>query len=102
MSMTISQNQNITQADYTAQTQTADSPKEETLDKSNSSKEKAAKYERVTKDGDTLELSAAGKTKTPISDVSLADFSESRIKQLYSRKEITKQQYDKALKNRAT
>lgn len=101
MSMTISQNQNITLADYTAQAKTADSPREESLDKNSPPQEKAAKYERVTKDGDTLELSAAGKTKIPISDASLASFSESRIKQLYIRKEITKQQYDKALKNRA-
>lgn len=99
MNMTISQN--ITSADYTAQAKTADSPKEETLAKSNPSKEKAARYECVTKDGDTLELSASGKTKIAISDASLANSSESRIKQLYSRKEITKQQYDKALKNKA-
>lgn len=100
MSMTIGQNQNIIRADYKAQAQTADPIKEETPEKSSSSREKTAGYEHVTKDGDTLELSTAGKSKIPISDAQLASFSESRIKQLYNRKEITKQQYDKALKNR--
>lgn len=99
MSMTISQN--TAPADYTAQPQKTDSPKEETLTTGSPSKEKTARYERVTKDGDTLEFGAAGKAKIPISDANLASFSESRIKQLYSKKEITKQQYDKALKNKS-
>lgn len=77
--------------------------------KSQSSSDKSAstttqKYDFITKDGDTLSVSAdakkAASAKVVLSAATLANYSEGKIKQLYSQKEITKQQYDKALKSK--
>lgn len=83
------------------------------------------KFDAMSKDGDTLELSDTGKIigqrseinkelinnlpkssnltggNTKMSAVSLASCSEAKLKQLYAQKAITKQQYDKAMKQRA-
>ena len=48
-------------------------------------------YSRVSKDGDTLEITAS----------ELISASESKLKQLYSNRQITKQQYDKYMKIRS-
>lgn len=80
----------IIPADYAPQSQNTDSPKEEPLTAGRSSEEKTPRYKRVSRDGDTLEISAASKSKITISDTNLASFSESRTKQLYNKKEITK------------
>lgn len=50
---------------------------------------------RISKDGDTLELS-----KTKIPDAQLKSCSEARLKQLFKNGEISRQQYDKAMKDR--
>lgn len=103
MSMTVSQN--INPAAYTASSKVTEQ-NQPAAQESSPSKTRPSEYDRVTKDGDTLKLSPEGRekmspdTKIRISDASLAGYSESRIIELYSRKEITKQQYDKALKNR--
>lgn len=52
-------------------------------------------YDAVSKNGDTLELSTSGKK---LSDSMLAGCSEAKLKQLYTDKEITKQQYDRIMK----
>lgn len=73
-------------------------------------------YDAVSKNGDTLELSRAGKLMEQnsdkniaaaknsaggkISDTMLSGYSDAKLKQLYSQKAITKQQYDKAVKKR--
>ena len=57
----------------------------------------ARKYDQISKDGDTLEIS-----KPKISDVMLSGYSESRLRQLFSNKEISRQQYDKAVKSKET
>ena len=53
------------------------------------------KFDRISKDGDTLEIG-----KTVISDALLKSYSESKLRQLYSEKEISKQQYDKAVESK--
>lgn len=79
------------------------------------------KYDAISKNGDTLELSEDGKklgkhsdmenpflsgkkiisdSGKKISDSILAGCSESKLKQLYANKEITKQQYDRFIKRR--
>lgn len=78
-------------------------------------------YDAVSKNGDTLELSEEGKklgehsdegnssvsvkkvfsdSAKKISDTMLASCSETRLKQLYANKEITKQQYDRMIKRK--
>lgn len=79
------------------------------------------RYEAISKNGDTLELSEAGKaleqnrelgsadnakmvisdSATRISDSTLAGYSESKLRQLYAQRSITKQQYDKAMKKKS-
>ena len=78
------------------------------------------KYEAVSKNGDTLELSDTGKTigkyadtnissdfkkvisdsGKKISDSTLLGYSESKLRQLFAQKAITKQQYDKVIKQK--
>lgn len=79
------------------------------------------KYEAVSKNGDTLELSEEGKKSREhmgmadaslpakkiisdsgkkISDSILNGYSEAKLKQLYANKEITKQQYDRIMKKK--
>ncbi len=53
------------------------------------------KYDQISKDGDTLELS-----KPKISDAMLSGYSEARLKQLFNNKEISRQQYDKAINSK--
>lgn len=53
------------------------------------------KYDQISKDGDTLELS-----KPKISDAMLSGYSEARLKQLFNNKEISRQQYDKAMSSK--
>ena len=53
------------------------------------------KYDQISKDGDTLELS-----KPKISDAMLSGYSEAKLKQLFNNKEISRQQYDKAISNK--
>lgn len=53
------------------------------------------KYDQISKDGDTLELS-----KPKISDAMLSGYSEARLKQLFNSKEISRQQYDKAISSK--
>lgn len=53
------------------------------------------KFDRISKDGDTLEIG-----KTVISPAMLKSYSESKLRQLYSEKEISKQQYDKAVEKK--
>ena len=53
------------------------------------------KYDQISKDGDTLELS-----KPKISDAMLSGYSEARLKQLFNNKEISRQQYDKAISSK--
>ena len=57
--------------------------------------ESVMKYDRISKDGDTLELS-----KPKISDAMLSGYSEARLKQLFNNKEISRQQYDKAISSK--
>lgn len=78
-------------------------------------------YRNISKNGDTLELSETGRklggqkqtvnasqsAKKVISesggsipDSSLASYSETKLRQMYSNKEITKQQYDRVMKRR--
>lgn len=78
-------------------------------------------YDAISKNGDTLELSEEGKkmgdhsdmdkstlsakkviqeSGKKISDSILAGYSEAKLKQLYSNKEISKQQYDRIIKMR--
>ncbi len=63
---------------------------------SSSSKAASVKFEQMSKDGDTLEL---GRKKS-ISDAVLKGYSETKLKQLYTSKEISKQQYDKAINSK--
>lgn len=62
------------------------------------------RYDAVSKNGDTLELSEAGKTMEKeggkILDSTLLGYSEAKLKQLYIQKAITKQQYDKAMEKK--
>lgn len=79
------------------------------------------KYTSISKNGDTLELSEAGKKNAAalqnvsninssnsssssstqnISDATLASCSTSKLQQLYSQNAITKQQYDKAMNSK--
>ena len=60
-----------------------------------SQKSAVKKYDQISKDGDTLELS-----KPKISDAMLSGYSEARLKQLFNNKEISRQQYDKAISNK--
>ncbi|MCR5510995.1 MAG: hypothetical protein K6F54_08620 [Lachnospiraceae bacterium] len=53
------------------------------------------RYDQISKDGDTLELSSP-----KISDALLRGYSDVKLKQLYNNKEISKQQYDKAVKSK--
>lgn len=76
-------------------------------------------YNAISKNGDTLELSEAGRSlgvhtdmenlpssgrnsiagsSKKISDVALAGYSKTQLKQLYANKKITKQQYERILK----
>ena len=57
------------------------------------SQEKREKF--MSKNGDTLELSAVGKK---ISDSVLMGYSKVKLKQLYSNQKISKQQYDRIIK----
>ena len=78
-------------------------------------------YNAISKDGDTLELSETGKklgiranienlsfsgekTNTDsgkkISDAALSGYSETKLKQLYASKQITKQQYEHSIKKK--
>ena len=57
---------------------------------------KLREFDQISKDGDTLELS-----KQKISDAMLSGYSEARLKQLFQNKEISRQQYDKAMKNKS-
>lgn len=78
-------------------------------------------YDAVSKNGDTLELSEAGKkmkehsdmdnpslsankvisdSSKKISDNILSGYSEAKLKQLYANNEITKQQYDRIIKKK--
>ena len=52
-------------------------------------------YSQVSKDGDTLEVS-----KPVISDSLLKGYSEARLKTMLQNKEISRQQYDKAVKQK--
>lgn len=65
---------------------------------------KGKRYDAVSKNGDTLELSDVGKAMEKdggkILDSTLSGYSESKLKQLYIQKTITKQQYDKAMEKR--
>lgn len=79
------------------------------------------KYDAISKNGDTLELSKEGKklgghpdvdtpshlTKKVISDSGknlsdsiLTGYSDTKLKQLFANKEITKQQYDRIMKKK--
>lgn len=79
------------------------------------------KYDAVSKNGDTLELSEDGKkmgehsdmnnsahsvkkiisdSGKKMSDNTLISYSEAKLKQLYANKEITKQQYERILKRK--
>lgn len=67
-------------------------------------------YDKVSKDGDTLEISKNGgimlKRESPsgekqVSVAELISASEAKLKQLYSQKQITKQQYDKYMKQKS-
>lgn len=53
------------------------------------------KPDRISKDGDTLELS-----KTKISDAALKGYSEARLRSMLQNKEISRQQYDKVIKQK--
>ena len=103
MSMSVSQNIN-TDA-YTASSKITEQSQPAAPERSSSETE-PSRYDHITKDGDTLKISTESKLKANsnakilISDASLANFSKSKIRQLYSKKEITKQQYDKALKSK--
>lgn len=57
------------------------------------STEKTEKFR--SKNGDTLELSEAGKK---ISDSVLMGYSEAKLKQLYNNRKISKQQYERIMK----
>lgn len=56
-------------------------------------------YDAVSKNGDTLQLSSIGKK---LSSVALAGYPETKLKQMYNNKEITKQQYDSIIKKKNT
>ena len=67
-------------------------------------------YDKMSKDGDTLEISKAGNFRlkqdeaTGAEKVSVADLvttSVSKLKQLYANKQITKQQYEKYMKQKS-
>lgn len=62
---------------------------------SQKSTESIKKYDQISKDGDTLELS-----KPKISDAMLSGYSEAKLKQLFNNKEISRQQYDKAISSK--
>ena len=62
---------------------------------SQKSTESIKKYDQISKDGDTLELS-----KPKISDAMLSGYSEARLKQLFNNKEISRQQYDRAIRRK--
>ena len=53
------------------------------------------KYDQISKDGDTLELS-----KPKISDAMISGYYEARIKHLFNKKEISRQQYDRAIRRK--
>ncbi len=58
------------------------------------------KYTAVSKDGDTLELSSSAinsSSSDTISDTELATYTESKLRQLLSSNQITRQQYEKAI-----
>ena len=63
---------------------------------SGASKAASVKFEQISKDGDTLELGG----EKSISDAMLKGYSEAKLKQLYTSKEISKQQYDKAINSK--
>lgn len=69
---------------------TADIPdkKEDTISTDNNSKS----FTATSKDGDTLELG------TRINDATLAKYSKAKLTQLLSNRQITQQQYKKAIK----
>lgn len=54
-------------------------------------------YKAISKDGDTLELSKRN-TSLRYSDAALSKLSAVKLKQLLADEQISKQQYDKALK----
>lgn len=58
-------------------------------------------YTAISKDGDTLEISmkSAGNT-TKMTDAALAKCTKTKLKQLLSSGQITKQQYEKAVKGK--
>lgn len=78
------------------------------------------KYAAVSKNGDTLELSEAGKrlgvrekldvsqfsgelvaSSKKIADTTLAGYSDAKLRQMYAGKKITKQQYERIIKKRS-
>lgn len=59
------------------------------------------KYEAVSRDGDTLELSGKkviAETGGQISDAVLSGYSKSKLRQLYAEEQISRQQYERAMK----
>lgn len=97
--------------------------REAKMNEANESKEAAPKkkYDAVSKNGDTLELSEDGKkmgeradaaqegrpAKTvisdsgkKISDSTLTGYSVAKLKQMYANKEISKQQYERIMKKK--
>ena len=85
-SMNVRENENSVKTDHSVSEKGYSSQK---------STESIKKYDQISKDGDTLELS-----KPKISDAMLSGYSEARLKQLFNNKEISRQQYDRAIRRK--
>lgn len=88
----ISKPMNVQGSENSTKTELSASVKEHGFQKSAGN---VKKYDQISKDGDTLELS-----KPKISDAMLSGYSEARLKQLFNNKEISRQQYDKAISSK--
>lgn len=59
----------------------------------------SSNYTAVSRDGDTLEITG-NKGGAKMSDAALANCSKQKLQQLLANEEITRQQYNKAIKNK--
>lgn len=78
-----------------------ESIRQEVTDKTQngSTEEMSSNYTAVSRDGDTLEITE-NKSETKMSDAALANCSKQKLQQLLANEEITRQQYNKAMKNK--
>ena len=60
---------------------------------------RGVEYAAISRDGDTLEISK-GRGIGELPDAILAKYSKQKLKQLLINRQITRQQYDKAMKNK--